>query len=211
MGGHADQTLLVYADYACPFCYLGYASLDQCRENRDEPVETDWHPFDLRAHERGPDGTLDDAIDSGKDDAYFEQAKQNVERLAAEYGVEMRDDPLHDVDTYSAQRVALRAREDHPEAFEAFHRAVLDALWQDRRDVSDADVLDAIATEAGLPEGFVAETLADETSREDLEAAFADARDERVTGVPTFVLGEHRARGAVPPADLDRLLGEAGL
>jgi predicted DsbA family dithiol-disulfide isomerase len=199
--------VLVYADYVCPFCYLGYESFDQYRERRDGgPVETDWHPFDLRARERRPDGTIDESVETGKDEAYYEQARQNVERLAEEYGVEMAEPLLKDVDSYDAQRVAWRAHEEHPDTFGRFHRSVFDALWAENRDIGDPDVLDALAVAAGLPAGFVAETLADESSAERLDAAFERAQTQQITGVPTFVAGEHTARGAVPPEQLRRLV-----
>jgi len=205
--GDDASDVLVYADYVCPFCYLGYESFDRYRESRDgPPVEADWHPFDLRARERRPDGTIDESVETGKNEEYYEQARQNVERLAEEYDVAMDKPLLKDVDSYDAQRVALRAREEHPDAFGTFHRGVFDALWADGRDIGDPDVLAAVALEAGLPEGFVAATLADESRAEKLEAAFEAAQERRITGVPTFVAGGHAARGAVPPEHLQRLI-----
>ena len=198
--------LRVYADYVCPFCYLGYASLSEYREERSEPLATDWHPFDIRASERRPDGTIDHTADSGKDEAYYEEAKRNVRRLAEEYDVEMAGELRKDVDSYDAQRVALRASEEHPAAFEAFHGAVFEALWLEDRDIGDPAVLADLAAGAGLSDGFVAETLADDDSAAELETAFEDAREFGVTGVPTFVHDDYAARGAVPPEQLRRLV-----
>jgi predicted DsbA family dithiol-disulfide isomerase len=206
MSQQRAESVLVYADYVCPFCYLGYASFDQYREGREEPLAADWHPFDLRAQKRGPDGSIDHSVDDGKGDDYYAEAKKNVERLADRYDVEMAQLLATEVDSYDAQRVAYQAREEHPESFEAFHRGVFDALWEDGRDIGDRAVLEAIAEDAGLPEGFVAETLSDETSAADLEAAFEAAQKRGVTGVPTFVSDQHAARGAVPPEQLQRLV-----
>jgi len=200
------DTVTVYADYVCPFCYLGYASLDQYREGREEPLATEWHPFDLRSGKRRPDGTIDHSVEDGKDDAYFEEAKRNVRRLADRYDVEMAQEIAREVDSFPAQRVGRRVQESHPEAFEAFHRGVFDALWEDGRDIGERGVLEAVAAEAGLPEGFVGETLADEESAAALETAFEAAGGRRITGVPTFVYGDHAARGAVPPEQLRRLV-----
>ncbi|PSP67421.1 disulfide bond formation protein DsbA, partial [Halobacteriales archaeon QS_1_69_70] len=122
-------TVRVYADYVCPFCHLGYASLDVYRADRDAPLSTEWHPFDLRGRKRRPDGSIDDSVDDGKDDEYYEEARENVRRLADEYDVELAEELRTDVDAYDAQRIALRARDEHPEAFEAFHRGVFDATW----------------------------------------------------------------------------------
>jgi len=199
-------TVQVYADYVCPFCYLGYASLDDYRTKRDEPLETDWHPFDLRSQKRRADGTIDHSVDDGKDEEYYEEARENVRRLAEEYDVEMAQELRKDVDSYDAQRVALRASEEHPDAFEAFHRGVFEALWAEGRDIGDVELLAEIADEAGLPEGYVLETLADDESVEALERAFEAAHERGITGVPTFVHDEYAARGAVPPEQLRRLV-----
>ncbi|AEH38419.1 DsbA family oxidoreductase [Halopiger xanaduensis] len=206
MSQQTADAVLVYADYVCPFCFLGYESLDLYRDQRDEPLTVDWHPFDLRAQQRGPDGEIDHDVDNGKDDEYYEQAKQNVERLADRYDVELAQYLKRDVDSYDAQRVARRAADAHPGAFEDFHRGVFDTLWREGRDIGEQDVLEELAAEAGLPDGFVTETLSDEESADELEAAFADAQQTGITGVPTFISGEHAARGAVPPEQLERLI-----
>ncbi|RKD95512.1 DsbA family oxidoreductase [Halopiger aswanensis] len=206
MSQQTADAVLVYADYVCPFCFLGYESLDRYREGRDEPLTVDWHPFDLRSQQRGPDGEIDHDVDNGKDDEYYEQAKQNVERLANRYNVELDQYIRKDVDSYDAQRVAWRAADAHPGAFEDFHRSVFDALWREGRDIGEQDVLEDLAADAGLPDGFVAETLSDEASADELEAAFTDAQQTGITGVPTFISGEHAARGAVPPEQLERLI-----
>jgi len=206
MSQQTTDSVLVYADYVCPFCYLGYESLDQYRAGRDRPLETDWHPFDLRSRQRREDDTIDHSVDDGKDEEYYEQARQNVERLAEQYDADMADTLRKDVDSYDAQRVALRVKREYPERFEAFHRGVFDALWEDGEDIGDQAVLEDIAAEAGLPADVVAEALADEGTEAELEAAFDAATQQRITGVPTFVSGEHAARGAVPPEQLERLI-----
>jgi len=199
-------TVRVYADYVCPFCYLGYASLDEYRQQREGPLDVEWHPFDLQSRKRRDDGTIDDSVDDGKDDSYYEEAKKNVRRLAGEYDVEMAGELRTDVDAYDAQRVALRGSEEHPESFEAFHRGVFDALWEEGRDVGDPEVLADVADGAGLPEGYVADTLADDDSAAALEGAFGAAAEVGITGVPTFEYDGYAARGAVPPEQLARLV-----
>ena len=202
----AVPTVRVYADYVCPFCYLGYASLEAYREDREEPLDVEWHPFDLQSRKRRDDGTIDDSIDDRKDESYYEEAKQNVRRLAEEYDVEMAGELRTDVDAYDAQRVALRASEERPEAFEAFHRRVFDALWEEGRDVGDPDVLADVAEGAGLPEDYVADTLADDDSATALEETFEAAAEFGITGVPTFEYDGYAARGAVPPEQIARLV-----
>ncbi|EMA49876.1 DsbA family oxidoreductase [Halococcus salifodinae] len=209
-----DETLTMYADYVCPFCYLGEASLEQYREERDDPLDVAWHPFDLRSRERGPDGEIDPAADSGKDDEYYEQARENVRRLQEEYDVEMSLEIAEDVDSKHAQQAALFVREEYPDAFAAFHERVFDALWQDERDIGDPEVLAEIAADVGPTDGEGTEidtdalraAIDDPDHEAALEERFREAQQTGVTGVPTFAYEGHAARGAVPPEHLRRLI-----
>jgi len=58
----SDTDIVVYSDYVCPFCYLGRESLDRYLATRERPFEIDWHPFDLRAGQRRPDGSVDPGV-----------------------------------------------------------------------------------------------------------------------------------------------------
>jgi len=198
-----DQSLVVYADYVCPFCYLGRRALEQYRETRDTPLAVEWHPFDLRAGQRDESGEI--VRESPKDDAYFDQARRNVERLAEEYGVAMPDDPIMDVDSLPAQRVSLHVQRNHPEAWDDFDAGLYKALWQEQRDIADPDVLAGVADSAGIDPGIV-ETALEAHSRGELEERFGAPRQRGITGVPTFVYGEDVARGAVPPSQLRRFV-----
>ena len=199
------QRVELYADYVCPFCYLGKKSFEQYRTQHEEPLEVDWRPFDLRSGKRNPDGSIDHDAEDGKDDQYFEQAKQNVRRLQAEYGVEMAQELAIEVDSLSAQQASWYVKQEYPDQWAAFDEAVYDALWQDGRDIGDEEVLADIAEAVGLPVGEVRSAIDDEGLRTELEDRFSVAQRRGITGVPTFVSGEQVARGAVPPAQLEQL------
>ncbi|MCL7418127.1 MAG: DsbA family oxidoreductase [Halalkalicoccus sp.] len=201
-----DAQLTIYADYVCPFCYLGRQSLEQYRDARENRVGIDWHPFDLRSGKRGPDGEIDHDADDGKDEEYFEQARENVRRLQEEYGVEMAQEIATEVDSLPAQAASLYVKEEHPDRWEAFDRAIYAALWQDGRDIGDREVLAALAEEVGLDPEAVLEAIDDDDLRERLDERFAEARERGVTGVPTFAYEGYAARGAVPPEQLERLV-----
>ncbi|SMP23741.1 DsbA family oxidoreductase [Halobellus salinus] len=206
----ATGTITVYSDYVCPFCYLGRQSLETYNSGRDDPLQIDWRPFDLRSGKRNPDGSIDHDADDGKDEAYFEQAKQNVRRLREEYGAdEMELDLATEVDSLPAQLVSVAVRDacDY-DAWLEFDEAVFEALWHDGRDIGDGDVLIELAEDAGVDPGIVRDALADDGRRAALREQFRDAQSEGVTGVPTFVADGYAARGAVPPEQLERLVGD---
>ncbi|QRV16572.1 DsbA family oxidoreductase [Haloterrigena salifodinae] len=202
----SSDRLELYADYVCPFCYLGTRSLEQYREGREAPLEIDWQPFDLRSGKRNPDGSIDHEADDGKDDQYYEQAKQNVRRLQEEYGVEMNQIMATEVDSLPAQQASWYVKQEYPEQWAAFDEAIYQALWQDGRDIGDADVLADLAETVGLPVDEIRSAVDDDGLRTELEDQFQAAQRRGITGVPTFVYEDHAARGAVPPAQLERLV-----
>jgi len=201
------RRIQVYSDYVCPFCYLGRAALDQYQSTHETELEIEWHPFDLRSHQRRPDGTLDTSVDDGKDEAYFERAKENVRRLQERYGVEMELDLSRNIDSFDAQVVSyyLREHEDY-ETWLAFDEAVFEALWTEGRDIGHDSVLVELAEGTGVDAAEVRSALEDETLDAELRDRFGAARERGITGVPTFVYGEHGARGAIPPEQFGRLV-----
>ena len=202
----ADDRIVCYADYVCPFCYLGRTSLERYREEREEPLAVEWHPFDLRAGKRNADGSIDHDADDGKDDAYFEQARRNVRRLQDEYDVEMAQELAIEVDSLPAQLASFFVAREHPGTWLAFDAAIYEALWVDGRDIGDPDVLVDLAADVGLSESELRDRLEDDELRDRLEERFDEARRTGITGVPAFVFEGRIARGAVPPEHLRRLV-----
>lgn len=204
-----EDHITVYSDYVCPFCYLGRRSLEEYQQTRDGDLEIDWQPFDLRSQKRGPDGEIDHSVDDGKDEAYFDQVRQNVARLKEEYDADEMldlDDLPENVDSFEAQVASFYVNEKYPEQWLVFDEAVFEALWIDGRDIGDVGVLVDLATEVGLDGDEIRAAVADEQYRECLRDEFAEAQQDGVTGVPTFVYDGYGARGAVPPAQLERLV-----
>lgn len=207
MAQPAAETITVYSDYVCPFCYLGRESLSRYQEQRDEPLRIAWHPFDLRSQKRNPDGTIDNSVDDGKDDDYFEQAKQNVRRLQDKYGVEMVQEIATDVDSLPAQIASYYVNEHYPyETWLEFDVAIFDALWKNGKDIGDEELLVVLAEDAAIDPNEIRSALDDETLREEVRKKFSEANQQGVTGVPTFAYDGHGARGAVPPEQLERLV-----
>jgi predicted DsbA family dithiol-disulfide isomerase len=201
-----DGTVAVYADYVCPFCFLGRESLRRYAASRAEAPTIAWRPFDLRADRRGSDGGLRPADDRSDED-YYDRVRENVARLAERYGVGMAREVATGVDSLPAQRLSYRlAREHAYETWLAFDEAVYEALWLDDEPIDEPDLLVELAVEAGVDAADARAALDDDDALAALRAAFEDARRAGVTGVPTFVAGGERVRGAVPPARLRRLL-----
>jgi predicted DsbA family dithiol-disulfide isomerase len=202
----SDDTLAVYSDFVCPFCYLGRAALREYLADADDPPTVEWRLFDLRGYKRDPEGGFRD-VDDGKDEDYFAEARENVARLREQYGVEMQSfDDVPEVDSWDAQQAALYVQQAYPESFDAFYHGTMDAYWRDGRDIADPDVLAAVGEDVGVSGTEVRDAVADERLAAELEDRFDRAQQQGISGIPTFVYGDHAARGAVPPAHLERLV-----
>ena len=202
-----DDRITVYSDYVCPFCYLGRESLRRYQDSREDELEIDWHPFDLRSGKRNPDGSIDHSVDDGKDEEYYEQAKEGVRQLQEKYDVEMELDIATDIDSLPAQVVSYHVKGAYDyETWLDFDVAVFEALWQEGRDIGDEDVLVSIAETVGVDPGDVRTALSDDSLRETVREQFGAAKQQGVTGVPTFAYEGYAARGAAPPEHLERLV-----
>jgi predicted DsbA family dithiol-disulfide isomerase len=207
MSQTGTERVTVYADYVCPFCYLGRRSLDRYQAEREEELEVDWHPFDLRSGKRTPDGEIDHGVDDGKDDEYFEQARENVRRLQERYDAEMAQEIATDVDSLDAQVASYYVKKHYPyDRWLDFDEAIYDALWQEGRDIGDVDVLADLADDVGLDPDEIRDAIDDETLRAEVTERFTAAQQQGITGVPTFAYEGYAARGAVPPEQLRRLV-----
>ena len=200
------DSITVYADYVCPFCYLGRSSLEIFRDRRDEPLDVSWQPFDLRANKRGADDEILDGVDDGKGEEYYEQAKRNVQHLQKQYDVEMAQDLATDVDSWTAGVASLFIRERHPDDWEAFDNALYQALWVDGRDIGSQDVVTGVAEDVGLDPDVVETALSESTWEDSYRESIDNSQGNGISGVPTFVYGGRTARGAVPPEQLSRLV-----
>lgn len=202
----SEDTLVVYSDYVCPFCYLGKRTLEAYLSEAEDSPEVEWRAFDLRRHQRGSDDEIDRSIPTGKSEAYYEQARRNVEHLADEYGVEMTWDVDRETDAWEAHKLSIHVEREHPEAFEDLHEAIFTALWREGRDVGDPDVLAELAAEVGIDEDEARQAVASEALDDELRERFGDSHRAGVTGVPTFAYGQLRVPGAVPPDDIATLV-----
>ncbi len=82
---------------------------------------------------------------------------------------------------------------------ETFHKAVMQAYWQQARTIDDKDVLKEIATSAGLNTDNFSAVLEDSTFNAEVSADIAQAEEYGLTGVPALVFANtYLVMGAQP-------------
>lgn len=98
---------------------------------------------------------------------------------------------------------AARARGVHP----AYHEAVMQAMWDEGRDVADPAVLREIARTCGLDDEEITLALEGRHYREAVDLSTREAQAAGINAVPAFVFAErYLVLGAQPHDALERVI-----
>jgi len=181
--------IVAYSDYVCPWCYIGLHRIEQLR--REYPVDVEWRPFELHPETPRTGADLRGRLGNA---ARVRAYVGNIAGLAAESGIAMRMPEV-----VSNSHLALEAAEFAREAggFEAYHRALFRAYFEEGRDIGDADVLCDVARGCGVDDQGLRRALAEETYRERIDRVTEEARADEILSTPTFIFtGGFRLVGA---------------
>lgn len=202
----------IWSDVACPWCYIGKRRFEAALarfEHRGE-VEVRWRSFEL-----------DPSAPAVREGAY-------VDRLAAKYGVSVAEaeDTIDTMIGAGAQHgVVLRFDKARPgntfDAHRLLHLAARRGVQHDLKErmlhaaftrgapMADADVLVALAADAGLDPDEARAVLAGDDYAADVRADERRAAELGITSVPYFVVAAtFGVAGAQPPELLLEVLQE---
>ena len=94
--------------------------------------------------------------------------------------------------------------------FDSFHFACFKAMFTDSRDISDPDVLTAIAREVGCDPARFAADLADRSVAQTVLEEHRDAVERHgIRAIPTVLVDGRTVEGAVPEEEYVRLIEAA--
>ena len=182
--------IVVFSDYICPFCYIGFYRVEQLKENYD--LEVEWRPFEIHP-ETPKEGTDLNSLNFPKE--YLDMMIANIKSLANEVGITLKLS-----DKLPNSRLALYLSEFARKngKFEEFHRLVLDSYWKEGKDIGDQALLLDIAENVGLDRSKVLDYLNSEEPKTELMNSLKDLRKYGINGVPTFIIGDKIVVGAQP-------------
>lgn len=208
-------TIDIWSDVMCSWCAIGYAQLTKALDQLDGEIEAQvrWHPFELNP----------DMPPEGEDQALHIQRKY---RRTAEEGVAVRaqmraiaegagvsldyegaeDDqglapPAMMWNTRAAHKLLTFALEEAgPRVQTSLKLALFAAHFNQRRNVSDPQVLLDIAAQVGLHREAAKAALADDELEARVVAEERQAWDMNISGVPAMVInGKFAVPGAQSP------------
>ena len=205
-----------YSDTVCPWCYLGFARLQQALAQRPGlAVEVRWLPYELNPQMpvEGAD-RAEYMRERFGDVNRFAKAQATLQELAAEAGIRF---------DFAAVRRMPNTRRSHALIAWAgangrqgdVKRRVLAAYFAEGRDIGAPDTLVAIASEAGLDADAARAAIDDAALHRQIEALEQQARSWDITGVPTFIFARRFAFSGAQPLGvflqaLDAAAQEAG-
>lgn len=217
-------TVDIWSDVMCPWCAIGYTQFAKSVKHLEHEmdVEVRWMPFELNP-DLPPEGKLQEqhlADVYGRSREEVATMRRQMQATAARAGFPMDwtgqgvEPPAMMWNTFEAHKLLRWALADSgPEAQTRLKVALLEAHFQQRRNVSDRDILLDLADTVGLDRARAAEALADEALAVATRMEEERGRRSGISSVPSFVVeGKYLIQGAREPEGYARILRQvAGL
>ena len=192
-----------WSDYACPYCYIGVTNFKHALEKLGVDYEIEMKAFELNPYAKAGAGGDVVAMFAAKYQLNLEDARKRVESInlmAKEAGLVFDYSKVFYTNTFDAHRLTRMALDKGGKNLQnQVSEKLYKAYFADHVDVADREVLLGIAKEAGLDEAEVKSMLEGKDYSDEVSFDEQEARRNRVTSVPCFVVNEQAAiPGAMP-------------
>ncbi|MEM7780560.1 MAG: DsbA family oxidoreductase [Pseudomonadota bacterium] len=205
-------TIDIYSDVMCPWCAIGYGQLTKALGELDGEIDAQirWRPFELNPT-MSKSGEQQEAHLQRKYGRSFEEGakmRENMRQIAEGAGVSLNyegdEDPAPHAMMWNTRDchklLGLALEQMGPEVQTELKLALFKAHFNQRRDLSDRDVLLDIAAGVGLHREAAKAALDDEALEARVVAEEAQAWDLNITGVPAMIVnGKFLIPGAQAP------------
>lgn len=207
----AKVTIDIWSDVMCPWCIIGYSQLQKGLQSLGGEIEAEvrWHAFQLNPDmpAEGEEQQAHIARKYGRTPDQMAAARGQMKEIAARAGYSFDYTGAGDApearlwNTARAHILLLWTLAQHgPERQTALKLALFDAHFQQRRNVSDPEVLLDVAGSVGIDRDAAAAALDNQVLGQQVLEEQRLAYDMNVTGVPAMVInGKYMIPGAQEP------------
>ena len=192
--------IIVFSDYICPFCYIGFYRIKKLKKEFDFDVK--WRPFELHP-ETPKNGVLIDSLPFAKE--YLEMVMINVKRLADEVGIKFNFS-CKLPNSRLALIVAEFARKKGQ--FNEFHELLFDMYWKEGKDIGDLTLLLDLADSRGFDKKELLDYIESDEPLNILKKTGLELGSYGKNGVPTFMIGDRVVVGAQPYEVFQKVIGD---
>lgn len=207
------KEIMIWSDYACPFCYIGEKRLQDALAdlglekevnfvyrafelNRDAPRKTTEPVPVLMAKKYNL--TLDDAT----------RRVEEIDKAGNEAGLVFRYATAHPSNTLDAHRLMKLAEDRYGSKVAAkLNEGLFEAYFTDNRTLADHDVLMQVAVNAGMPTEEISRVLNSKKYTEQVRRDENEAYGLGIKGVPYIVFeGKLAVPGAISTDEFKKVL-----
>ncbi len=190
----------IWADYSCPFCYIGKTTLQKAMDELGlEDVEIEYKAFLLDPNAPMTNIERTEEALARKYRVSRLEAKQMVDGVvqrAKSVGLHYRYDLVQATNTKAAHRLLKLVDEKHKKAL---NEALYHAYFIEGKNLSDPKDLSVIAQEFGIDPMDVEALFNSDVQQNELEDDINEARTLKIAGVPFFLFEDGSSiKGAQP-------------
>lgn len=192
------------SDVVCPWCAIGLSALEQAIRNvgSELQIELAFQPFELNPQlaAEGEDVGEHLARKYGIDEAQIRQNEEAIRQRGEALGFSFDMTRRRRIfNTFDAHRLLHWAELQGQAQQRALKHALLRAYFSEGRDVSDREVLVAVAASTGLDGEVARQVLESGDYADDVRAQEALYRERGIQAVPSVVFNDrHLIQGGQP-------------
>lgn len=174
----------IFMDYACPFCYIGFAIAEKLKKEEGD-INFEFLPYELK-----PDASEEpsDILSYIAEDVLL-KSYERIEGLGREYNI-IYNNKRTKFNTHRLLLAGLYAKKEAKE-FE-FSKEAFKAIFEEGKNVAEAVIVNEIALEAGLNIVEMNNCIDSTSLEEEMEKAKNLASVYEVESVPTFIVDDRK-------------------
>lgn len=176
--------ILIFSDYAWPFCYIGKGIVDELKKEFE--IEDEWIPYELHPEVSKEGYKVSDLFPGMSVEDMF----KNLNNMSNKYGIKFSG-----VDLISNTHLALLASEYAKEKgkFHEFHDKLFYTYFTQGKNIGDVELLKSIAESIDLNKDEMVKKLEDGSYENNLSEAKKSATQYEVNSTPTFIINDKYA------------------
>lgn len=181
----------VFADFSCPFCYMGYTNLLTAIKDFDEDFKFRFNSFQLNPAQVTEKKGFYYESTAAKSKISVDEAKQicdNLSERAKNLGLNIDFSNIYDPNTLKAHWALKYAKSKNLE--KEFFEAVMKANFEDGKNIDDEDTLIEIGKSIGLDENDMRERYGKGEFQTEVKGNFLKAGNLGINYVPIFIIDE---------------------
>jgi predicted DsbA family dithiol-disulfide isomerase len=201
------NSIEIWSDLVCPFCYIGKRNLETALQKMgmEESVQIEWKSFQLDPEAKK--ATIENPISTyeylskkyGKPLGWAKQITFQTAETAKKVGLDLNFEKAINTNTMDAHRLLHFAKSQNKQG--ELKERLLKAHFTEGLNLSDFNVLARLASDVGLDSGAVLKILDSEEYVADVQEDAETAQGLGATGVPFFVFNRQYAISGAQPVE----------